>query len=105
MKKNSNFELLLTSIIVGTIFSFPIVGFIDGFKNCYECDGIFVLFEKSMRGFVGALTSTITFGKPFYNEGGVGGNNIRANVFISAIILSVLIFAISKRQKNKLENK
>lgn len=86
-------------------FQFPIAGFLDGLMDCYECNGAFGLLERVMKGFVGAITSTIILGNPYYNEGGVGGTNTHTSVLITAIILSLLLFLLVRFSKIKSINK
>lgn len=61
---------LLGILVVSFIAAFPVGGFIFGFLTCEDC-GWNVL-GRAFIGCVMAVLTTVTFGHPPKNEGGVG---------------------------------
>ncbi|UTN03060.1 hypothetical protein L0669_17185 [Flavobacterium bizetiae] len=101
-KTTTDRKILFTSAIIGVLLSFPVTGFIYGFSSCKDCgEGISGIFGRIFIGFVEAILTTITLGAPWDNEGGTTSTNLRFYVFLAALIFTLMIFFIRKRNQNK----
>ncbi|KIA95038.1 hypothetical protein OA93_19010 [Flavobacterium sp. KMS] len=101
-KTTSERKLLFISVIVGIIFSFPLTGFIYGFSVCKDCgEGINGILGRIFIGLVEAILTIITLGAPWDNEGGTTSTNLRFYVFLTALIITLLLFFILKRKRSK----
>lgn len=101
-KKITDKRNLFTSAIIGVLLSFPVTGFIYGFSICKDCgEGIGGIFGRILIGFVEAILTIITLGAPWDNEGGTTSTNLRFYVFLVALIFTLMLFFIRKRNQNK----
>ncbi|MFH7001333.1 hypothetical protein [Flavobacterium bizetiae] len=101
-KTTTDRKILYTSAIIGVLLSFPLTGFIYGFATCKDCgEGISGIFGRIFIGFVEAILTTITLGAPWDDEGGTTSTNLRFYVFLAALIFTLMIFFIRKRNQNK----
>lgn len=95
-------RILFTSAIIGVLLSFPLTGFIYGFSTCKDCgEGIGGILGRILIGFVEAILTTITLGAPWDNEGGTTSTNLRFYVFLTALIITLILFLIRKRNQKK----
>lgn len=96
---------LITSAIIAILLSFPLTGFIYGFFVCKDCgEGIYGFVSRIFIGFIEAILTTITLGAPWDNEGATTSTNLRFYVFLTALIITLLLFFIQKRKQNKFNN-
>jgi len=101
-KKITDKRNLFTSAIISVLLSFPVTGFIYGFSISKDCgEGISGIFGRILIGFVEAILTTITLGSPWDNEGGTTSTNLRFYVFLVALIFTLILFLIRKRNQNK----
>jgi uncharacterized membrane protein YeaQ/YmgE (transglycosylase-associated protein family) len=99
-KTTSERKLLFISAIIGILFSFPLTGFIYGFSVCKDCgEGITGFFGRIFIGLIEAILTTITLGNPWDNEGGTTSTNLRFYVFLTALIITLILFFILKRKR------
>jgi uncharacterized membrane protein YeaQ/YmgE (transglycosylase-associated protein family) len=88
--------------LIGVLLSFPLTGFIYGFSICKDCrEGIGGIFGRILIGFVEAILTTITLGAQWDNEGGTTSTNLRFYVFLTALIITLILFLIRKRNQKK----
>lgn len=101
MSKITQVRLLLSSII--TLFvCLPATGFVYGLIVC-DCDH--TLFGETLGrvfvGFVEALVTSITLGKPWDNEGGTSSTNIRPFVLLGFFLIATMIYLLLGRSRKK----
>ena len=93
-------NLVKTAIITGMV-SYPLGGFIAGLVLCTNCNGIIGnTFGRALVGLIIMILSSITFGFPPKNEGGVGEPfNIWPYILICWLVLFLLYIFLQKSEK------
>lgn len=92
MKNNITKDFLI-SFVLSISFCLPITGFIYGFFNCIDCsNSISGFLGRIFIGIIEAFLTTITFGKPWQNEGGSSFIDLRMYVLLCFVILLSLVF-------------
>jgi hypothetical protein len=85
---------LKASLIISTITSLPLTGFIYGFIICSDCgNGISGFPGRILLGFLYSFFTLISLGKPWVGGGVITSTNLRLYVLLSFLIIFVVIYA------------
>jgi hypothetical protein len=90
----------IISLLVGLILCLPLTGFIYGVFACKDCTRglLSQTIGRVFIGFVEAVLTTLTLGKPWADEAGHPGNNLRPYV-IAVWLLIALVTYFMRRKK------
>ena len=92
---------LIRPVLIGLSFSFPVVGFIYGYFGCEDCSsGLFGQLSRIFMGIIGAAFTSASLGRPWLDEAGTPGPNLRLYVFIAFVVIAAIVY-LKDRKSNR----
>lgn len=92
---------IIVAIVVALVACLPVTGFVYGVVACKDCGGS-ILSQTVGRlfiGLVGAVLTSITFGKPWTDEGGNASVNLRAYVALAFLCIAAALYFLRKEKE------
>lgn len=85
---------VVLSVLIALVACLPATGFVYGMATCKDCGGS--IFGQTLGrifiGLVGAVLTSITFGKPWDNEAGTTSTNLRIYVVLAFLLIAAGIY-------------